>query len=378
MDKYYRDTWSEINLDAIYNNVKNIVNHVGKKMNVYAVVKANGYGHGDIEVAKVALEAGATHLAVAFLDEALKLRQVLKDTPILVMGAIRTSDIELAAKNNISISVHDMEWFKELLDYDKEQIKIHLKIDSGMNRIGFKDNKSTIEFINKLRKNDSIILEGLFTHFSTADNSNDDYFNYQLNNINNLINKINTNAFEIVHIANSATTIHHTDEIMISNGYRLGIAMYGLRPSYDIELPFKLEQAFSLYSKIIQVKKLNKGEKVGYGATYETSNEEYIATIPIGYADGIIRANQGRKVAINAKRYEIVGRVCMDQLMVRVDETVKLGDTVELLGDNITVDEAAHYLDTINYEIVCSISDRVPRIYKYKGKLIEINNYRTK
>jgi len=352
----YRHTWAEIDLDRIYHNVKVIKEHSGYE-SIYAVVKANGYGHGDIEVAEVALEAGATHLAVAFLDEAIRLREFF-DVPILVMGYTDPEYFDLASEHDISVTIIDD------IDYDKP-LKVHIKVDTGMNRIGLKDSKEIHKLIDKISQSDNLVLEGIFTHLATA-GSNEDYYNMQMSNFTEL------GLSGFIHVDNSAGMIAYKHKF---NAARLGISMYGLKP-YDGKLPVELKQAFSLYSCITNVKKISKGESVGYGATFTAKKESYIATIPIGYADGFLRYHKGREVEIAGRRYRIVGNVCMDQLMILVDETVKKDDIVALINDEITVDEIANDLDTINYEIVCSISDRVPRVYKRNQEVVKVNNYR--
>ncbi len=353
----YRNTWVEINLDSIYHNVSEIKKCTGYDT-LYAVVKANAYGHGDIEVAKVALEAGATHLAVAFLDEALRLRKHF-DCPILVLGYTEEKYFDLASENDITLTItHDINYNLPL--------KVHLKIDSGMNRIGFKSPEYYKEVLNKLKNSTNIEVEGVFTHLATA-GSNELYYKKQIEALE---------QFDLeglfVHVNNSAGMLAYKN--MFNSG-RLGIAMYGLIP-YDGKLPVTLLQAFTFHANITNVKRISAGESVGYGATFTARKDEFIATIAVGYADGWIRAHKGREVSINGKRYKTVGNVCMDQLMILVDETVQLGDTVSLINHDITVDEVASDLNTINYEIVCSISDRVPRVFKRNGEVTHIRNDR--
>ncbi len=353
----YRNTWVEINLDSIYHNVSVIKSHTGYKK-LYAVVKANAYGHGDIEVAKVALEAGATHLAVAFLDEAVRLRKYFT-CPILVLGYTEEKYFDVAREHDIELTVTHM------FSYDKP-LKVHIKIDTGMNRIGVKSVDEYNELLHHIEESKNVTLEGIFTHLATA-GSDDDYYKMQIETLNHFnIDK------KLVHVNNSAGMLAYNN---FFNAGRLGIAMYGLIP-YDGKMPTTLLQAFSFHARITNVKKIVAGEAVGYGATYVANKPEYIATIAVGYADGWIRAHKGREVSINGKRFKTVGNVCMDQLMILVDETVCKGDIVSLINDDITVDEVAKDLNTINYEIVCSISDRVPRVFKRNGEIVKTNNYR--
>ncbi|RDE22556.1 alanine racemase [Motiliproteus coralliicola] len=364
---FYRDTWVEIDLDRIYHNVSHIKAFSGFE-HLFAVVKANAYGHGDVEVARVALEAGASHLAVAFLDEALALRKQFPQTKILVMGPIRPTDLQHAAEQQITVTAHDLAWIEAISDYRGPRANIHLKLDTGMNRIGLIGPEQLDQALKQLRQHPAVNLCGLFTHFATAD-CIDDYYKQQSRAFDALVEGIDLSQFEIVHQSNSAAMLRHGKQ-QHSNGGRLGIAMYGLPPSDDLELPFELQQAFSLHARITQLKTIQSGTKVGYAASYEAPREERIATLPLGYADGWLRYHQGRKVEIDGRRFPIVGRVCMDQCMIRVDDEVQLGDQVTLLGDLITVTDAADDLNTINYEIVCSISDRVPRLYKRGGQTV--------
>ena len=207
-------------------------------------------------------------------------------------------------------------------------------------------------------------VEGIFTHFATAD-GDDVAFEKQRSLFYEMIGNC---KFKYIHCCNSAAMTYHHDEK--SNMGRLGITMYGCSPNGEEETKFK--QVMSLYTKVAMIKKIPAGDQVGYGLTYTAKEDEYIATLPIGYADGFIRKNQGRKVYINGKYYEIVGRVCMDQMMVRVDENVKIGDQVEIFGEHISLESMAKDLDTISYEVLCLISKRVPRVYVQDGQVKEL------
>lgn len=370
---FYRDTWVEIDLDRIAENVSNIQRHAGFE-NLYAVVKANAYGHGDVEVARAALDAGANMLAVAFLDEALHLRREIKDVPVLVMGAIRPQDIAVAAEQNIDITAHDLQWIEAAAGYNGVPANVHLKIDSGMHRIGITDAEQFRKACALLDAAPNLSLVGLFTHFATADGC-PEHYQRQLDKVAAITAGADLSRFKYVHQSNSAALLRHAKQPG-ANGGRLGIAMYGLVPSNEFELPCPLKQALSLHSRITQIKRIYPGDKVGYGATFEATEEMLVGVMPIGYADGWLRYHQNRPVEIRGKQFPIVGRVCMDQTMVRVDETVQVGDQVDLLNDNLTVDDAARDLNTINYEVVCAISDRVPRIYKRAGETLSVRNDR--
>lgn len=370
---FYRDTWVEVDLDRIAHNVSSIKRHSGYQQ-LFAVVKANAYGHGDVEVARAALEAGATHLSVAFLDEALKLRRSIKNVPILVMGPIRPSDAAVAADNQIDVTAHTLDWIQQIAGYQGATLNVHLKMDSGMHRIGMSSATELQEACRLLQLNRSVKLTGIFTHFATAD-CDADYYQQQLANVDEMTAAIDMSQFELVHESNSAALLHHSQQPHTNCG-RLGIAMYGLAPGDVFDMPVELQQAMSLHSRITQVKTLKKGEKLGYGVTFEVSEDTRIGTIAIGYADGWLRYHQNRPVQINGNTFKVVGRVCMDQCMVTIDDSVKVGDRVDLLNDQCTIDMAANDLNTINYEIVCSISDRIPRVYKHGGQVVGERNDR--
>ncbi|MFS0656913.1 alanine racemase [Bacillus sp. 179-C3.3 HS] len=378
---FYRDTWAEIDLTAIKHNVSHMKDHIGKKVQLMAVVKANAYGHGDIEVARAALEAGADLLAVAFLDEAISLRNKGINAPILVLGAVPPQYVKVAVKYNIIMTGYSIEWLREVTKGVKDQIgqpiRFHLKIDSGMNRLGVK----TLDEVNEVKalvsQHSFLQLEGVFTHFSTADEKDERYFDKQVETFKTLLQPLHTEGI-LVHCANSAAGLRFKE--VLFNLVRFGISMYGLSPSEEIkdELPFKLQEALSLHTKLAHVKLVHQGESVSYGATYTANQDTWIGTVPIGYADGWLRKLAGAEVLIQGKRRKVAGRVCMDQFMVELNEDTLVGEPVVLIGtqgeEKITVDEAAKKLQTINYEVTCSIGYRVPRVYVEDGKRVHVRN----
>lgn len=374
MQEYYRDTWAEIDLDAIAYNVKQIKKlHPTKE--IFAVVKANGYGHGDVEVSKVAIEAGVSCLAVSGLDEALRLRQSGIEVPILVLGMTRLKDVPLAAENNISLTAHDEMWIDHLVSLPLEKkIKVHLKIDSGMHRLGLMDANQIQTNFNLLKTAPMVEIEGIFTHMATAD-CDKEYLDYQIQNFKHLISNLDLNGVKYVHLENTATLLQA--EFDFDHAIRLGIGLYGVNPDADfITIDFDLKPALKLLSNLVQVKQIKKGDKVGYGSTYEAKNDEWIGVVPIGYADGWIRSHQGRCVIVEGYECEIVGRVCMDQMMIRLPKQFPMGTTVTLIGDSMPVERVAKEIGTISYEILCLISDRVPRVYKQNGKITAIKKMR--
>ncbi|MFS0881984.1 alanine racemase [Metabacillus niabensis] len=376
--EFYRDTWVEIDLDAISHNVKSMKEHIGKNVKVIAVVKANAYGHGSVQVAKTALKSGASMLAVAFLDEAIALRNSGIEAPILILGATRASAIQLAIKYDITLTVFSLDWLVEASQYIQEgTVNIHVKLDTGMSRLGVREGKSLLAIFDYVKTSSCFHLEGIYTHFATADEKDVTYFNEQYEKFDEFLELIPHDEL-LVHCGNSATGLRFPEKVY--NAVRLGISMYGLTPSLEIkdELPYTLKEAFSLKTKLVNVKKVPKGTKVSYGATYEAKSEEWIGTIPIGYADGWIRALRDVDVLVAGQRAPLVGRICMDQCMVKLPYELPIGETVTLIGrqnnEKISVDEIASHLNTINYEITCMISMRVPRIFWENGQKISVDN----
>ena len=374
MQEYYRDTWAEIDLDAITHNVKQIKDlHPTKE--IFAVVKANGYGHGDAEVSKVAIEAGVSCLAVSGLDEALRLRNSGIEVPILVLGMTRLKDVLLAAENNISLTAHDEMWIEHLVSLPlKTPVKVHLKIDSGMHRLGLMTEEQVQKNFNRLKTAPMVEVEGVFTHMATAD-SDKEYLGHQIETFKRLIANLDLSDVKYVHLENTATLLQK--EFDFDHGIRLGLGLYGINPDKEfIPIEFELRPALKLLSNLVQVKKIKKGDKVGYGATYEAQEDEWIGVVPIGYADGWTRSHQGRHVIVNGYECEIIGRVCMDQMMIRLPKQFPMGTEVTLIGDGMPVERVAAEVGTISYEILCLISDRVPRVYKQGGKIIAVKKMR--
>lgn len=377
---YHRDTWAEINLDHISYNMEEMKRYIGENVKVFAVVKANAYGHGDEEVAREALSSGASYLAVAFLDEALALRKKGIAAPILVLGMCRPEDVKIAADNKIALTVFQQQWLRDVKNIlpSASRLSVHLKLDTGMGRLGVR-NKDELKELETIIKGDPRFkLEGVYTHFATADELNFSYFEQQLERFQEMISWFE-NRPEFIHTSNSASALIHPETHY--NAVRMGISMYGLTPSPEIEsvLPFLLRPAFSLHTKLVHVKKIKKGERLSYGATYEAAEDEWIGTLPIGYADGWIRKLQGQEVLIEGQRVPIVGRVCMDQCMVKLPAELPIGTVVTLIGkqgeEYISVNEVAEKLQTINYEVICMIAGRIPRVYKKDGKVKRIINF---
>ncbi|WP_137792094.1 alanine racemase [Bacillus sp. E(2018)] len=385
MDKhhYYRDTWAEIDLGKISQNIKSFKKHLPEQK-MMAVVKANGYGHGAFQVAEEALRSGAEWLAVAMLDEGLALRKQGITAPILVMNRVRPEYANLAAENEISLTVFQKDWLIEAqscLKETKHQIKLHLKIDTGMGRVGFREESELQEVAHFIKQSSVFEAEGVFTHFATADEWESELFEQQRKSFIKYIDLLQSWGLKptLIHSANSAAALRKVEGPF--NLVRLGISMYGLAPSSELkqDLPFSLQEAFSLHSRLIHVKKLLPGDTVSYGATYTATKEEWVGTLPIGYADGWQRRlSPGASVLIKGERMPIIGRICMDQCMVRLPKRLDVGEVATLIGsqkaERIEMDEIARIAETINYEIPCLISARVPRVYTKKGRILENMN----
>lgn len=352
----HRDTYAEINLKYLKENIETTYKKF--KRPLMAVIKADAYGHGYREVATYIKDIEYLEMfAVATLPEAIELRELGITKGILILGAVPTSkeEIDLAIKYDISLTMISLDYMHHLETLiDQQPLKIHIKLDTGMHRIGLTSKAQLDEMLNTIDYN-KFILEGIFTHYATADGEQA-AFDQQRKLFYDLVAD---HKFKYIHCCNSAAMAYHHDDR--SNLGRIGIIMYGIDPAGNETKEFK--QVMSLYSKVALIKKIKAGDRVGYGLTYTADEDEYLATIPIGYADGLIRKNQGRNVYINGKYFEIVGRVCMDQIMVRVDETIKEGDKVEIFGAHISLASMARELETIPYEIICLITKRVDRLY---------------
>lgn len=343
-----RQTYELINLKKLENNVKTIVNSSSDYKYHIAVVKANCYGLG-IKCVKSILLGGANYLAVSSLEEALKIRKIT-NTRILVLEPIDTKYIDKAHKNNITLTISSLEYLNKIKN---KEFTCHLKINTGMNRLGISSNKELNE-VYKIIKDSNIKLEGIYTHIYKS--SDKILTEKQFKCFESITKDIDLNEFEIIHIPNSETITNYKKKDYV-NGCRMGIIMYGFSNN------LKLESVFTLKSKIIEIKHIKKGDTVGYDGNYKATKDELIGIVPIGYADGIIRKNTGRYVYINNNRYQIVGNICMDMLFVLIDKNVKLNDEVLIIKDNNHINEIANYLDTINYEVMCDVSSRVERKY---------------
>ncbi|MCP8618092.1 alanine racemase [Salirhabdus salicampi] len=373
----------EVNLDAIKANITELKNLLTSEKKVFAAIKANAYGHGDVQVAQAAMDAGVDGFAVALLDEAIRLRKYGVHLPILVMGYVKPEFVQIAADHNITLTAFQSGWLKEAKKYLLHKtVAIHVKFDTGMGRIGIRTEEELQDFINQLTDS-RFFVEGVYTHFATADEEDLTYYETQQTRFQRLLSIFQESVVEpvTVHTGNSAAGMRFPQQMF--HAVRFGISMYGLYPSSQVkrEHPMPLQPALSLHSTLSHIKQLPKGEFISYGATYETKGNEWIGTIPLGYGDGWIRKLNKADVLIDGKRMPIVGRICMDQFMVRLDRFYPVGTKVTLIGrqekEEITVDEVAQHLDTISYEVPCMINGRVPRVYLENGQIKQTFNQLT-
>lgn len=387
MEQKFNRAWAEVDLDAIAHNLKEIRRITNKKSEIMGVVKADAYGHGVMEVVRTILENGATCLAVSMLDEAIQLRKNNIDVPILILSytdPIRAADI---IKYNVTQAVFSHDLARALSEEavrQKRNVKIHIKIDTGMTRVGFMPGYSAVKNVLEISKLPRIVVEGLFTHFASADEKDKSYTEMQFERFMGICSELNRIGvyIPVKHVANSAAIIEFPN--MHLNLVRPGIIQYGMYPSNEVdEKKFDLKSAMTLKANVILVKEVENNTCISYGRTFKTSRVSKIATIPIGYADGYTRlmSNKG-KVLINGEFAPVVGRVCMDQCLVDVTDLegeVSVGDEVVLFGkqgsNEITVEEIASIIGTINYEVVCIIGKRIPRVYLKGGKIQKVLNY---
>ncbi len=365
-------TYAEVDLGAIAHNIQTIKHHIGPNVALMAVVKANAYGHGAVEVARVALAHGAARLAVARIEEGIDLRAAGITAPILVMNYTPPENVEASIEHDLTLTVTEesvAERVSDLAQHYKKTMRIHIKVDTGMGRFGLMPD-DVLPFWECLAALPNIIVEGIFSHFSVADLADKSYTWQQSKTFQTVLGRLEAAGYRVplCHIANSAATLDLPATHL--NAVRVGIAMYGLWPSGDSEPVLPLKPAFTLKSRVAQVQTLPTGASVSYGRTYITPRTMPVALIPVGYGDGYHRlvSNRGA-VLINGKRAPLVGRVCMDQFVVDISDVgpVALDDEVVLVGKQgqgcISAEEVARWAETINYEVTTSILPRVARVF---------------
>jgi alanine racemase len=384
MNKYYR-VYADIKLDAIAENVDALMSLTKKGTGSLAVVKADGYGHGDVAVA-LAVHDKVTGYAVATLDEAVNLRENGIDKPILILGYVAPEEYESLVKHKLDATVFDTETAVQLSEAAKKlnmTAYCHIKVDTGMRRIGLEPDESGKEIIRKIRSLDNLQMRGIFTHFAASDETDKTFADRQLDLFKTFVDGLEKEGitFTYRHCSNSAAIIDMENANM--DMVRLGIAMYGMYPSDEVKKErVALKPALELKSHITMVKEIAAGETVSYGATFTAERKTRLATVSVGYGDGYPRALSSKGyVLIKGKKAPIAGRVCMDQMMVDVTdiENVTRDDIVTLIGsdsgETITVEEIAALAGTFNYEFVCDLGKRIPRNYYLNGKYIGSHDY---
>jgi alanine racemase len=362
-------TWLEVDLGAIKNNIHQIHRMTGRK--VMAVIKANGYGHGALAVARAATEAGAEWCGVARIEEALNLRHAGIDADLMVLGYTPTALIPEAISAGIHVAIYDVEMaraYDSMARGSSTRLKAHLKVETGMGRLGMVP-ELVPDFLTRFEGHERIEIDGIFTHFARADEPHAASTSEQIDRFNALLSRLRAASLcpPMVHAANSAAVLNYPDAHY--DMVRPGIAIYGLDPSPGSPLPAEFRPALTWKARLTSVRLLPPGHGVSYGSIYVTSGKERIGVIPIGYGDGFRRVS-GQKALIHGQMVDVVGRVCMDQCMLQLDRIpqARVGDEVVLLGEQkdqrITVDDLAARWGTINYEVVCGLADRLPRVYE--------------
>lgn len=360
----HRDAWVEINVANLEHNIKEIKKYIPEGTKLLGVVKADAYGHGAVMLAPTILASGIDMLGVASIDEGVELRNAKINCDILVLGAVPVWAVESAVKTNLSISIFSkghIEACRQAYERTGFKPKVHIKLDTGMNRIGVSVDDA-VEFIKEVQNSDFINLQGIFTHLAMAESIEETQ--KQIDKWNKIISQINTNGL-LLHVQNTAGTISYT--INGTNMRRVGIALYGLAPDYPPCLKQKpdLKPLISLKGRIVNIHTAKNGEGVSYSYTYRAQGDCTIATIPIGYADGIPRALSNKICAIlNGHKVPQAGNITMDQMMFDITGVeAQLGDIITLLDEKNSIDSWANMLGTINYELTCRLKVRLPRIY---------------
>lgn len=365
----FRPTYLEIDLEAIRSNIQSLQKKLREGTTIIPVVKANAYGHGAIEVVKYLEKHGLHFFAVATPDEAVELREAGSKSDILVLGHSPHHFVPYAVEQGIHLTAHSLEWLQQLSSEEKPSL--HVKLDTGMGRIGLANDKEVLEAVELLSENPNWDFAGIYTHFAKADEERNPHFEEQLKRFEAWLSLFPQKP-RFIHAANSAAAIQHPDAAFTA--VRFGISMYGLAPSSWMQeaTDFPYRPAMRLVTELVHVKQLPAGGTIGYGATYTCEEPEWIGTLPIGYADGFLRGLKPLNVLIEDEKAPIVGKICMDQTMIKLSKAFKVGTKVVLLGSNgvhtIPAEEWAEHLQTISYEICCQLSYRVPRIYPLSDK----------
>lgn len=371
----FRPTWADIDLSAIEHNYIQVKRLVGKDVMLMAVVKANAYGHGTVEISRVLENMGVNYLGVATTDEAVRIRDHGIKTPILILGSILPEEVKVAKDRDIAITLcsndilHEIKRLAKSEENGIQKIRVHIKVDTGMGRIGIW-HEDALNFVKEVAVEKCLTIEGIYTHFSTA--GRDEFFtNYQIESFERLLISIEKSWIKIPlkHAANSIATVDFKRSHL--NLVRPGLIIYGMYPKHTFPKLIKLKPAMSLKTKIVFIKDIPAGRSISYGRTFISQRHMKIATLPIGYADGYNRGVSNKaQVLVRGQFAPVIGKVTMDQTMIDVTaiKGVKVGDEVVLIGkqgrNEINVEKLARLAGTIAYDFICGISNRVPRIYK--------------
>ncbi|MEB3430024.1 alanine racemase [Citroniella saccharovorans] len=380
MENIISPTWAEINLDNLRHNIESFKEKSSIKK-ISAVIKANAYGHGAVDVARE-IEDIVDYFSVSSISEGIELRKSGIKKNIMILTQVEDEYLDYAIKYNIEPSIFTLNSCKKLnekLQASGKKLGVHIKLDTGMRRVGFLPNEKSIEDIVEISKLENIILEGVFTHFASADENDKVFTEKQFSTFYNMLEKINSKGikFNIRHVDNDAAFLMYDFSMDM---VRLGIGLYGIYPSSYVKENTKtdLRPVMSLKSKISYIKDVKKGDTIGYGRTYTAPHDIKVATIMAGYADGLPRSlsNNGY-ILVGEEKAKILGRICMDQVMVELKNlNHEIGETVTIFGDKeITVNDIADMDNTISYEILSRIPRRVSRVYKKGGKTTKVVNY---
>ena len=388
----YRKTFVEINLDNLKNNVKNIIKKYPDYKYYIGMVKSNAYNHG-LYIVNTLIESGINYLAVSSLDEAIKIREYNKEIGILITEIIDEDLIDEAIKNNITLTIDDLDYLKKI----KDPCTIHIKLNTGMNRIGVSSKEEFNELYEYINKNKNIELEGIYTHFATP-GINDIYYDKQVNKFKEITGDIDLSKIKIVHCASSFIVLSHP-KIEFANGIRFGTMMYGYDISlkeYNNDLKSKIKKArdqylinknnispvirgvnidlkpaFKIKTNVMKIRKIKKGEILGYGINI-IPEDALVAILPIGYESGIGTNINGRKVIINNKKYEAISGIEMCMMFVKVDESVKVGDSVTILGDDLTLGYMSRLNNSHIQGTLVNIGKELPKVYIKNEKIEKV------
>ncbi|MBQ2946970.1 MAG: alanine racemase [Bacilli bacterium] len=393
----HRETYIEINLDKLCNNINNIINTFNDYQYYIGVIKGNAYGHGE-SISKYIIKNGINYLAVSTLEEALNIRKYIDNTfPILCLQPIDIKYIEKVIDNNITVCVSNIDYFNNLKNIEtKTPIKFHLKLNTGMNRLGVNNSNEVKKIYEDCKSCNNLEFEGIFTHLCSSGVYDSLYYE-QIKRFKTLTEQIDLSKIKIVHIGRSTTLDFH-EKLDFCNGVRIGIMMYGISSTFPnnngiknklrnlkysyirrknkLPIPNKdcktnLKQCLTLKSKVIEIQKVSIGDQVGYGSNNRMSKNGLVATIPIGYSDGLLTNYKNFYVKINSKKYSVIGTINMGMISVLVDENVKVGDIVTIIDENDNYKKIASFFNVSPYILMTSLNKNIPRIYIKDNKIVK-------